>query len=252
VAALMGLAVMVTAVRLITGLLRSRPERSEDDGREIRPRPGPEWIDDALLLGCLGGIATFALLTAPGPARLSARYLIPTLVYGAVLTARRAREFALPLPGWPVAVAGAALAAVYFTSPLAAVRQPAPPNPAEAAVAWLRANHLDRGYGPYWVAALTTATAGGNVAVRPVEPAGPSLRPMTLLASRRWFEDHRRPFRFVVLQPADYNGGDSGVTKSIVTATFGSPARQETFGPYEVLVWDQDLRPALLSGAARP
>jgi hypothetical protein len=252
VAALMGLAVMVTAVRLITGLLRSRPERSEDDGREIRPRPGPGWIDDALLLGCLGGIATFALLTAPGPARLSARYLIPTLVYGAVLTARRAREFALPLPGWPVAVAGAALAAVYFTSPLAAVRQPAPPNPAEAAVAWLRANHLDRGYGPYWVAALTTATAGGNVAVRPVEPAGPSLRPMTLLASRRWFEDHRRPFRFVVLQPAGYNGGDSGVTKSIVTATFGSPARQETFGPYEVLVWDQDLRPALLSGAARP
>jgi len=118
-------------------------------------------------------------------------------------------------------------------------------------VTWLQANQLDRGYGPYWVAAITTATAGGDVAVRPVEPAGSSLRPMTLLASRRWFESDRRPFRFVVLQPADYNGGDSGVTKSLVTATFGSPARQATFGPYEVLVWDQDLRPVLLSGAPR-
>ena len=248
VAALIGLAVAVTAFRLVIGLLRSRPEHAEEEGRGTRLRPGSEWIDDALLLGCLGGIATFALLTAPGPPRLSARYLIPTLVYGAVLTARRAREFALPLPAWPVAVAGAALAAIYFTTPLAAVRQPAPVNPAEAVVTWLRANQLDRGYGPYWVAALTTATAGGDVAVRPVEPAGSGLRPMTLLASQRWFEDDRRPFRFVVLQPAGFNGGDSGVTLSLVASAFGPPARQETFGAFEVLVWDRDLRP-LLSGA---
>jgi hypothetical protein len=236
----------------MVSLLRSRPEHFDEDRRRIRQRPGPEWIDDALLLGCLGGVATFALLTGPGPARLSARYLIPTLVYGAVLTARRAREFALPLPALPVAVAGVALATVYFTSPLAAVRRPATPNPGEAVVTWLRANHLDRGYGPYWVAAITTATAGGDIAVRPVEPEGSGLGPMELLASRRWFESDRRPFRFVVLQPPSYNGGDSGVTQSLVTATFGPPARQETIGPYEVLVFNQDLRPLLLSGAPSP
>jgi hypothetical protein len=229
VAGVIGLAVMFTAIRLLVGRA--------------------EWIDAALLLGCVGGIATFAVLTAPGPARLSARFLIPTLVYGAVLTARRAREFALPRPAWPVAVVGVALAMVYLTSPLAWVRRPAS-NPAEAVVTWLRANRLDRGYGPYWVAGITTATAGGDIAVRPVEPAGPGLRPMKLLASRRWFESDRRPFRFVILQPPGFNGGDSGVTQSLVTATFGPPDRQESIYPYEVLVWGRDLRPVLASGGS--
>jgi hypothetical protein len=247
VAGLIGLAVTFTAIRLLVDLLGSRPEPSQEDGRGIGPRPGSGWIDGALLLGCVGGVATFAVLTAPGPARLSARYLIPTLVYGAVLTARRAREVAMARPAWPVAVVGVALAAVYFTSPLAWVRRPATSNPAEPVVTWLRANHLDRGYGPYWVAGITTVTAGGDVAVRPVEPAGSGLRPMTLLGSRDWFED-RRPFRFVILQPPGFNGGDSGVTEPLVTAAFGPPARRVTIYPYEVLVWDRDLRSVLLVG----
>jgi hypothetical protein len=245
VTGLMALAVMVTVIRLLSGVLRSRPQRSGEAGRGIRQRPGAGWIDDALLLGCLGGVVTFALLTPPGLGAFTARYLIPTLVYGAVLTARRAREFALPLPAPPVAVAGVALVVVYATTPWAAVRRPAPPNPAEAVVTWLRANQLDRGYGPYWVAAFTTATAGGDIAVRPVELAAPGLRPMYLLASRRWFERDSRPFRFVVLQPPTYNGGDSGVTEPLVIATFGPPARRQAIGPYEVLVWNRDLRPVL-------
>jgi hypothetical protein len=141
---------------------------------------------------------------------------------------------------------------VYATTPWAAVRRPAPPNPAEAVVTWLRANQLDRGYGPYWVAAFTTATAGGDIAVRPLELAAPGLRPMYLLASRRWFERDSRPFRFVVLQPPTYNGGDSGVTEPLVIATFGPPARRQAIGPYEVLVWNRDLRPVLDFGVPPP
>jgi len=107
---------------------------------------------------------------------------------------------------------------------------------------WLRSQGLDRGYGQYWVAGITTVTSGGAVIVRPVQPGeGDRLQPHMGFASTRWFEDDRHPFRFVILQPAD----DGGVDETRASATFGAPQSEQTVGPYRVLVWDHDLRPML-------
>jgi hypothetical protein len=141
-----------------------------------------------------------------------------------------------------VAAVGVALGAAYITAPLQAVRAAEPVNPAEAAVGWLRAQHLDRGYAQYWVAGISTVTSGGAVVVRPIRPAlGGGVEPKVGFASTRWFEQDRRPFRFVILQPAD----DGGVDEAHAGATFGPPQTEQTVGPYRILVWDHDLGPML-------
>ncbi|MDQ1518837.1 MAG: hypothetical protein QOE80_4667 [Actinomycetota bacterium] len=254
-------AAVVTLARLGIDVVRSRPETGGVAGRPAgwttgdagggvpsrfrgwRERPGAAWGDGVLLLGALAGIVTFALLTPPAAARASARYLLPALVFGAVLAARRAQEVALRLAAWPVVAAGLALGAVYMTAPLQAVRAPEPANPSEGVVRWLRSQRLDRGYGQYWVAGITTVTSGGAVVVRPVQPADQGLQPHVGFASTRWFDagTDRHPFLFLILQPAD----DGGVDETRAATTFGPPESEQTIGPYRVLVWNHDLRPML-------
>jgi hypothetical protein len=121
------------------------------------------------------------------------------------------------------------------------LRAPEPVNPSVGVVRWLRSQRLDRGYGPYWVAGITTVTSGGAVVVRPIQPADDRLQPHPGFASTRWFDDDRHPFRFVILQPAD----DGGVDEGRAATTFGPPQTEQAVGPYRVLVWDHDLRPLL-------
>src|SRR5205807_2680759 len=123
-----------SAFRSLAGLVRRRRSTSA-------------WLDDVLLLGFAGGVALFALLTDPKLQAVNARYLLPPLVFGAVLTARRAIEVTARIPAPALAAAGLALGAAYLTTPLATVRAPPPANPAVAVADWLEA----RDVGPYRV-----------------------------------------------------------------------------------------------------
>lgn len=241
-AALFALGLLATAVRSLATLVRP-PAAEPRTGH--RPRPGAGWLDDVLLLGGLGGVATFTLLTRPEHQTLNARYLLPTLLFGAVLTARRSIEATSRIPVPVVAVALVLLAGGYLTTPLATLRAPAPVNPTEAVIEWLDGRGLDRGYGQYWVAGIATATAAGAVTVRPVTAEEGVLEAGTGFASRRWF-DERRPFRFVVLD-ADH----PDVDEAGAVASFGPPVERRTFGPYEVLVWDHDLEVPVESPTGR-
>jgi hypothetical protein len=205
-----------------------------------RARTGTGWLDDALLLGFAGGVAAFALLTDPALQVVNARYLLPPLIFGAVLTARRAVEAAAALrwrPAGPIVAAGAVgLAALYAVSPLAIVRGPEPANPSLAVADWLAGRGLHNGLGQYWVAGLTTVSGRGHVIVRPVREVGGTLQANYHFASERWF-DGRRHFRFVVV---DRDHPD-GVDEAAAATTFGAPAEGHDIGPYRVLLWDRDL-----------
>jgi hypothetical protein len=201
-----------------------------------RPVPSPAWLDDVLLLCAVGSVAVFALLTEPQVQLLNARYLLPGLVCAAVLTARRAVEVSQRIPAPALAVGLGLLGAVYATTPLATVRNPVPVNPSVEVVDWLAARHLDRGYGQYWVAGITTVTGREAVAVRPVVPVDGRLQANWNFGSRRWFEDDR-PFRFVVLAPAAHDGVD----EEAAVRTFGAPAQTQDIGPFRLLVWDHPL-----------
>ena len=226
-AGLFAAGIAASALRSLAGLVRPPGGRAA---------PGSAWLDDVLLFGVVGGIVVFAVLTDPKLQALNARYLLPTLVFGAVLTARRAVEAAARIPAPALATVCLALGAAYLTTPLAAVRTPAPENPAVAVARWLDARGLRHGYGQYWVAGLTTVTGRGAVAVRPVLlDADGRLRPNQHFASRRWFGGH--PFRFVVVDPAH----PDGVDETAAVRTFGRPSEARDIGLYRVLVWDRDL-----------
>ncbi len=235
-ALLFAAALLVTLIRSAAGLVR--PSARPASVASVRLwRPTPAWLDDVLLIGCVGGVAVFALLTVPLDQRLNARYLLPSLVFGAVLTARRAIEASDRIPAPAVAGTMLALGAAYLMTPLGTLGQPVPVNPSVAVVDWLEARGLHRGYGQYWVAGITTVTGRELVAVRPVANVGGVLRPNVGFASRRWFED-ARPFRFVILNSAR----PDGVDEQVAVATFGAPVEAHDIGQYRVLVWDRDLR----------
>jgi len=199
-------------------------------------RPSPAWLDDALLLGFAGGLALFAVLSDPALQTINARYLLPSLVFGAVLAARRAVEATARLPVPAVAGAALALTVAYLPAPLSVVRAPNPPNPTVAVARWLDAQDLRLGFGQYWVAGLTTVSGGGSVAIRPVKAVDGTLRANEHFASQRWFRAGR-PFRFVVLDTAQ----PDGVDETVAAATFGPPVEGHDIGTYRVLIWDRDL-----------
>ena len=226
--------IVASVVRSVADLIRRVDE--EGDGRLRGARVSRRWLDDVLLLGGAAGVALFALLTDPDLQVVNARYLLASLVFGAVLSARRVVDAAAHIPAGALAAGALALAAAYSMSPLATVRAPAPENPSVAVADWLSRQGLHHGYGQYWVAGLTTVSGRGTVAVRPVKEVGGTLRANIHFASRRWFGGDR-PFRFVVVDTVEPNGVDEAVT----VATFGPPAQVRDIGPYRVLVWGRDL-----------
>jgi hypothetical protein len=239
-AGLLVAALFASVARSAAGLARgSRP--SDGDVVTRRPLPSPAWLDDVLLLCGTGSIAVFALLTQPQHQLLNARYLLPGLVCAAVLTARRAIEWSPRIPA-PLLAAGLGLLGIaYATTPLATVRGSMPVNPTVEVVDWLRARNLDRGYGQYWVAGITTVTGREAVAVRPVAPVDGRLEANGDFGSRRWFQDER-PFRFVVLNLS----AKDGVDEEVAIRTFGPPAETKDISPFRVLVWDRPLAPLAL------
>ena len=234
-ASLFAAAIVVSAIRSLAGLVR-RPARGPDGERPARfGPPGAAFLDDVLLIGCAGGVAVFAALTDPPLQTPNARYLLPTLILGAVLAARRTVEAAARVPVPVVAAIGVAFGAAYLTTPLASVNRPALTNPTVAVADWLRARGLQRGYGQYWVAGSTTVSGQGAVAVRPVLNDHGVLRPYMHFASRRWFG--AGPFRFVVLDRTF----PEAVDEPVAVRTFGPAAEAHDIGRYRVLIWNRDL-----------
>ena len=234
-AALLVAALAVSLVRMVVGVARGDGP-SDGDLATRRPVPSPAWLDDMLLLCGAGSVAVFAALTEPQVQLLNARYLLPGLVCAVVLTARRSVEVSHRVPAPALAAGLGLLAGVYATTPLATVRNPVPVNPSVEVVDWLAARDLDRGYGQYWVAGITTVTGREAVTVRPVVPVDGRLQANWNFGSRRWFEDER-PFRFVVLAPAAHDGVD----EEAAVRTFGAPAETQDIGPFRLLVWDHPL-----------
>jgi hypothetical protein len=116
--------------------------------------------------------------------------------------------------------------------------------------AFLKANGLSYGYGPYWgsnanVMALATRDA---IRVRPVTFSRSSgvmqtgARPQT---SRRWYWPSDEPpglqHWFVMVLPGEEECPDLGLCLAGLRRQFGEPARTLDYGGGKVLVWDHRL-----------
>ncbi|HVB04696.1 MAG TPA: hypothetical protein VNF07_00380 [Acidimicrobiales bacterium] len=192
-------------------------------------------LDDLLVLGFLGDLALFEVLTLsknPG----YARYLTPAVIFAVLLAARRAAELAdRPAPPRPRRAALAVVLAC--TIGLAAglaidLHQPVPRQPVDPVDAFLLAHHLTEGIGDYWAASIVTLESRGAVTVRPVvaDPAGTIVRDGRQ-SDVGWYRG--RAFQFLVYQRAPYGR----VSIATVEHTFGRPAHLYALGKYYVVVW---------------
>jgi hypothetical protein len=244
--ALLVLGVAVAAVRLVSAVIHGPGQPGN--------RPAPEsaaiasgWMDDVLLAGIVGGLATFVVATLPPRDLASARYLTTALIYGAVLAGRQLAWVANRLPARGRALVGVALVPLaigFVLTPLATIRVPDATNAGRDLVPWLSANGLRAGYGSYWTASIVTVESGGSIPVRPVISVDGRLRGYLYYSTRRWFREDRPPAgRWFVVYDAAHPGW--GVDDQTARATFGPPATTVKRGSYRILIWDNGLSPEL-------
>ena len=232
-------------------------------GRLALGRGRGTWIEDVCALGCVGSVMFYVAVVFPGENVSRTRYLLPAMVFGAVLAGRlagalvggaierAAGRWSAPAPvrnaarGVAAAVA-LVLVAGYVAGSVAPVRTRNPPNPAIALAAWLSAHHLTQGWGGYWDATVTTVAGDDHVRVDPVIVVRGRLHGFGDLASDSWFASSSRsgrpPATFLVYEPGAPWGN---VNRATATATFGPPDERTRVGNFEVLVWDHDTRPQL-------
>jgi hypothetical protein len=170
------------------------------------------------------------------------------LPFAAVLAGRLLAERLLAArlaPALIVVLAG------YLAGLSYSVVQPPAPIQNQELISWLTAQHLSSGLGGYWQSNEVTLATSNRVRIRslsfsaahglPTGEPGPNARlvPTVWDTNLQWYDPRTQSANFVVLGGPP---GLSGITdKSLVVATFGSPARSSHVGMYEVLVWHKNL-----------
>ena len=118
----------------------------------------------------------------------------------------------------------------------------------------VRKHHLTHGLSGYWQAGSITLDSAGftgaglrgknQVTVRPLVDHFSGLVPYQWEAKRTWFDWRTQDANFVVF---DHRPGyfTYWAPARQVRDVFGRPARTYRTGPYSILVWHQNLLPAL-------
>jgi len=217
-----GVAVVLTARRLL--------EKNIAD-------PDGYFLDALLLLGIALNQVEF--LSYSGIYEIhEGRYLFPSVVYAAILAARRFAPMLEEL--WRRAGAsvrglllGAAMAAMLLAvGPLWAIGA-TPVNEAEKELAnWLVRHNLRSGYGGYWQANILRLVSREAVQVAPVGTSiDLKLSPYLWLAKADWFQ---QPANFLVYQT------EADLAETAIR-TLGPPSEVHRVAGFHVLVWDHDI-----------
>jgi hypothetical protein len=251
------------------GLVRPfvRLARSRRLGAAAAATPG-DLIADFLVIAVAANCAAF-VLEVPLQNAYSAHEIAPVLSLGAALAGRtlgsriygrRASAASAESgdtvhaarPARPGARRGllAALAAglacyAVLLGIAAAHRQGAPRN--VALTAWLTRHHLTSGFAAYWEASSITVDSGGAITLLSVTDGGWHGR----LVPQKWLTDtlltRKMPTAtFVIVSPGEK------LRRSSAVATFGQPAQSYRYGPFTILVWQQNLVPQMLRAAKQP
>jgi len=264
---LIGVAVVLAGFCLgAWGLVRPfvRLARARRLGAAAAATPG-DLIADFLVIAVAANCAAF-VLEVPLQNAYSAHEIAPVLSLGAALAGRTlgSRIYgrrASAEPGDPVHAARparsgarrgllAALAAglacyAVLLGIAAAHRQGTPRN--VALTAWLTRHHLTSGFAAYWEASSITVDSGGAITLLSVTDGGRHGR----LAPQKWLTDtlltKKMPTAtFVIVSPGEK------LRRSSAVATFGQPAQSYRYGPFTILVWQQNLVPQMLRADKQP
>lgn len=226
--------VATAGFRTIQGLRRG--------SRSSEPAPSTWRIDDLLLLGILGDLASFVLFATSSSVSL-ARYLVPGFVFSSVLAGRVVlrqldRLGARGLRSWALtATVVIGLCALDFGFNTLG---PAAPQEARQLSAFLNRTGLHAGIGDYWSSSIVTVDSGGAVAVRPVDLGqdGTLVR-YTKQSAASWYAGQK--FQFFVYDSAHVW---QDVTATAAIKTYGVPSTRYLVGTYVILKWNHPIEVA--------
>ena len=194
-----------------------------------------DLVSKVLVVGMAVDVAAYLFSNQAIDLRTS-RYLVPLLVFGAVLAGRCGADWV-----WPgrMRIQALALALGYAGVLAISLEAPVAVNPEVAVGEFLQGHNLTYGVSGYWEASTVTVATNGRVRVRAI-----TLQDNTAYAYRweavdAWYDPSvpGNNARFVLrdtsgLQPLDRRSTEN---------TFGAPSREYRVGRYEVLVWDRNL-----------
>ena len=198
-------------------------------------------IDQVLVVGMAVNVAAYLFSNQAIDLRTS-RYLVPLLVFGAVLAGRCGAGWLwqgrLRIPASAVALAYSGVLAIGLATPSAV-------SPEAAVGKFLEQHHLTYGVSGYWEAGTVTVATDGRVRVRAISVDGQGAYPYRWEADDTWYDPSTpgNDARFVLRDAA----GVQPLDRQSIEHTFGPPSREYRVGRYEVLIWDRnllnDLRP---------
>jgi hypothetical protein len=231
---------VVAAFRLLRGAVLGE--------NRVGRRDAATWrLDDLLVLGILGDVAVFEVLTLSNNV-LYARYLTAGVVFSVILAGRILGRASAALPtgmSSRAAVATAVVIATLFSVEVGLeLNAPTPAQPVIALDRFLLAHNLRSGIGDYWAASVVSVQSGGAIQIYPVVAnLQKTIAPDGRQATASWYEN--KHFQFLVYQNDPYGRVDVAT----VTGTFGTPETTWVVGTYHVAVW---AHPITVSGPAFP
>jgi hypothetical protein len=209
---------------------------------------GRPLVDQVLLAGIALNVLLYAISTTSAQGAHEIAVVAPM---GAALAARnltwRIRRPRLLLAGY---AAGALLLASYLAGLGYELTQPSVPPENSTLTSWLAAHGLTNGLAGYWQASSVTVASGGRVTIRPLAPQ--SMRPYLWMSKASWYDPASYNATFIVIDTqTPYYA--TWLPRATIKKYEGTPVRTYHTGPYTILVWQQNLLPAIPEpGAPQP
>jgi hypothetical protein len=194
-------------------------------------------IEDLLVVGVLADLAMFIWLTLSSSNVSYARYLVPGVIFAAILAGRGVATLAARRSPSrlrrPSAVAGVAVLACLALGVGAQIKAAAPVQAQGSLGTFLADKGLHQGIGDYWTSSIVTVDTRGRVAVRPVMvDAHGDLEGYGRQSASAWYTGQK--FQFLVFYASVTT---DGVDAASARASFGPPAETYTVGGYQILEW---------------
>jgi hypothetical protein len=166
----------------------------------------------------------------------TARYLIPTAIFGAVVAGIVAPQFlTAPRYRW----LSAAIAAVYVMTFTSGLFMPRANQKEQTVVKWLEQHRLTDGYGDFWAAGILTAESSSTVRIRQVMATDAGYRPRPWMGNQNWYNGPKDDgsFNFLVIDMSNVDN----VNEESARRFFGNPRDEYQVAGYKILVWDKRL-----------
>jgi hypothetical protein len=195
-------------------------------------------IKQILTVTILLNLAAYLFSNMPVPDRSTVRYLMPALEFGIILITDYLSDI-----NWyrakPVLVILVCI--VIGASAIPPMARSRTSLPVASLDTFLVDHHLVNGYGPYWLASITTVHTQGVVTIRPViSPNDDYIQPFYWLAENDWFTS---PATFLAFD----RNNSFNISSDTAIKTFGKPDNTYKVDNYTVLVWNKNITPELRS-----